>query len=111
MCVPLIMLIEFVLGWLRDQCAKSFYLHDMRSIRWFHDHLAADLGLQELELGVLTVALGAMHDLTLNVKHLVSNEERLGAIAPLDNLRVALHLHKETNMVWLSASDMSQNSP
>lgn len=67
-------------------------LHDMRSIRWLHDHLAANLGLEKLKLGVLGEALSTMHNLALNVEHLVANEEGLRAIAPLDNLRIALHL-------------------
>lgn len=77
------------------------HLHDMRSIRWLHDHLAANLGLEKLKLGVLGEALSTMHNLALNVEHLVANEEGLRAIAPLDNLRIALHLDKVSKS-WLN---------
>ena len=70
----------------------------MRTERGLHDHLAADLPLQELELRVLGKALGSVDGLSLNLEDLVTDDERLGAIAPFDHLRVALHLPRSKHM-------------
>jgi len=56
----------------------------MRPQRWLHDHLRAHLALEQVELRVLGKALGAMHSLALDLKYLVANNQRFGAITPLD---------------------------
>ena len=47
---------------------------------------------------VLGEALSAVHVLALDFEHLVTNNQRLGSIAPLDNLSVAFHLAKVTEV-------------
>ena len=64
----------------------------MRSERGFNNHFSADLPLEELELGVVGEALCTMYGFFLNVEHLVSNDERLATVAPLDDFRVAFNL-------------------
>ena len=64
----------------------------MRSERGFNNHFATDLPLEELELGVVGEALCTMYGFLLNVVHLVSNDERLAAVAPLNDFRVAFNL-------------------
>ena len=67
----------------------------MRSERWLDYHLAVDLAFEEQELGVRGEALRSVHWLVLDLEYLIADDERLGTVAPLDDLGVALDLINE----------------
>ena len=75
----------------------------MRSERWLDYHLAVDLAFEEQELGVRGEALRSVHWLVLDLEYLIADDERLGAVAPLDNLGVALDLIKVLTFIMLVA--------
>lgn len=64
----------------------------MRLQRRLDDHLRTHLAFEQVELGVLGKALGAMHSFALDLKYLVANNQRFGAVTPFDNFRVGLDL-------------------
>ena len=66
----------------------------MRSERRLDYHLAVDLAFEEQELRIGGEALRSVHWLVLDLEYLVAYDERLGTVAPLDNLGVALDLIK-----------------
>ena len=56
------------------------------------DHFSRNLTLEKEKSGILGEALGTMDILALNLKYLIAYDERLGSIAPFDNLSIAFHL-------------------
>ena len=66
----------------------------MRPERRLDYHLAVDLAFEEQKLGIGGEALRSVHWLVLDLEYLIADDERLGTIAPLDNLGVALDLIK-----------------
>ena len=76
----------------------------MRPERRLDNHLAVDLALEKQELGIGGEALRSVHWLVLDLEYLIAYDERLGAIAPLDNLGVALDLIKVLTFMSVAKS-------